>query len=117
MDLIDLSLMARWKIRPRLMDVPGVANVAIWGQRSEMLHVLRRAGTPGGDGITLDQLMTATADALDAGLLKFANGATSARAASSTRRNQRLADPPRPAGRRPRRPARGRRRAARRTAR
>ena len=30
---IDLSVLARWTIRPRLMGIPGVANVAIWGNR------------------------------------------------------------------------------------
>ena len=29
-----------WTIRPRLMGVPGVANVAIWGQRDRQLQVL-----------------------------------------------------------------------------
>ncbi|MDP9137811.1 MAG: efflux RND transporter permease subunit, partial [Pseudomonadota bacterium] len=28
---IEMSVLARWNIRPRLMGVPGVANVAIWG--------------------------------------------------------------------------------------
>src|SRR5262245_3077920 len=37
--LIDLSVLSRWTIRPRLMGVPGVANVAIWGQRERQLQV------------------------------------------------------------------------------
>ncbi len=32
--LIQLSILARWKIKPRLMSVPGVANVSIWGSAS-----------------------------------------------------------------------------------
>ena len=35
----EQSLIARWTMRPRLMGVPGVANVAIWGQRDEQLQV------------------------------------------------------------------------------
>jgi CzcA family heavy metal efflux pump len=35
----ELSLLARWTIKPRLVGVPGVANVAIWGQRLRQLHV------------------------------------------------------------------------------
>src|ERR1700757_1028405 len=31
MSLVDLSQIAQYTIRPRLMAVPGVANVAIWG--------------------------------------------------------------------------------------
>lgn len=37
---MDMSELARWTIRPRLMAVPGVANVAIWGQRDRQYQVL-----------------------------------------------------------------------------
>src|SRR5262245_14394516 len=37
---IELTELARWTIRPRLMAVPGVANVAIWGQRDRQFQVL-----------------------------------------------------------------------------
>ena len=32
-------MIAYWTIRARLLRVPGVANVAIWGERLEMLQV------------------------------------------------------------------------------
>ncbi len=38
-DLTDLSLLARWTMKPTLLGVPGVANVAIWGQRLRQMHV------------------------------------------------------------------------------
>src|SRR5919206_441670 len=38
-DPTELSLLARWTMKPRLVGVPGVANVAIWGQRLRQLHV------------------------------------------------------------------------------
>ena len=50
MSLLDLSDLARWTIRPRLMAIPGVANVAVWGERRRQLQVqvdpdrLRAAG-------------------------------------------------------------------------
>jgi CzcA family heavy metal efflux pump len=90
-DLIDLSLMARWKIRPRLLQVPGVANVAIWGHRNKMLHVYVEPERLAANGLTLTQMMTATADALDAGLLKFANGASVGTGGFVETPNQRLA--------------------------
>lgn len=34
LSLIELSVLARWRIKPRLMGVPGVANVAVWGTGS-----------------------------------------------------------------------------------
>ena len=33
-------MLAKWTIRPRLMAIPGVANVAIWGQRDRQYQVL-----------------------------------------------------------------------------
>jgi CzcA family heavy metal efflux pump len=37
--LIDMSVLARWTIKPRLLGVPGVANVAVWGDRDRQLQV------------------------------------------------------------------------------
>ena len=37
--VMDLSMIAYWKIRERLLRVPGVANVAIWGERIQMPQV------------------------------------------------------------------------------
>ncbi|WPB80597.1 efflux RND transporter permease subunit [Archangium violaceum] len=39
LDRMALSDVARWTIRPRLMSIPGVANVAIWGQRDRQFQV------------------------------------------------------------------------------
>ena len=36
---MEMSVLARWQIRPRLMSIPGVANVSIWGQRDRQLQV------------------------------------------------------------------------------
>ncbi len=40
MSQMEMSELARWTIRPRLMAVSGVANVAIWGQRDYQYQVL-----------------------------------------------------------------------------
>src|SRR5437660_12514646 len=37
---MDLTELARWTIRPRLMALSGVANVAIWGQPDRQFQVL-----------------------------------------------------------------------------
>ena len=39
LSLIDLSVLVRFTIKPKLMGVPGVANVAVWGQRMRQLQV------------------------------------------------------------------------------
>src|SRR5262245_29833047 len=36
----ELTILAVWTIRPKLMSVRGVANVAIWGQRDKQFQVL-----------------------------------------------------------------------------
>ena len=37
---MDMTELAKWTIRPRLMAVPGVANVAIWGEYERQYQVL-----------------------------------------------------------------------------
>jgi CzcA family heavy metal efflux pump len=88
--LIDMSVLARWKIRPRLMGVPGVANVAIWGQRERQLQVqvdpekLRRLG------VSLDQVIQSTGNALWVSPLSFVEASTPGTAGFIDTPNQRL---------------------------
>ena len=37
--LIQMSMTAYWTIRARLLQVPGVANVTLWGERLQMMQV------------------------------------------------------------------------------
>lgn len=61
---MDLSELALWTIRPRLMAVPGVANVAIWGQRDRQFQVLVDPDRLAAHGVTLDAIERAAADAV-----------------------------------------------------
>ncbi|MGH3345292.1 MAG: efflux RND transporter permease subunit [Carbonactinosporaceae bacterium] len=72
--LIDMSMTSYWKIRQRLLQVPGVANVPIWGERLQMLQVQVRPDRMRAHDITLDQVMTTTSESVDAGLLQYTNG-------------------------------------------
>lgn len=72
--VIDLSMTTYWTIRQRLLRVPGVANVAIWGERLEMLNVNVVPELLRKHNVTLNEVMEATADALDVGLFKFSEG-------------------------------------------
>lgn len=74
LNLMDLSMTAYWKIRARLLRVDGVADVAIWGEQLKMLQVQVDPVRLRANGATLEQVMDATADSLDAGLLKFSEG-------------------------------------------
>lgn len=60
---IELSTLAVWTIRPRLMSVSGVANVAIWGQRDRELQVRVDPAKLDGFGLTLTQVKEAAAKA------------------------------------------------------
>jgi CzcA family heavy metal efflux pump len=60
---MDLSELALWTIRPRLMAVPGVANVAIWGQRDRQLQVRVDPDRLAAHGVTLDAVTRAAGDA------------------------------------------------------
>jgi CzcA family heavy metal efflux pump len=62
--LIDMGVLARWTLRPRLMGVPGVANVAIWGQRERQLQVQVDPETLDERGVSLDQVISTTGNAL-----------------------------------------------------
>ena len=74
LDLMDLSMTAYWKVRSRLLRVPGVANVPIWGERLEMLQVQADPKRLAKQDVTLEQVLTATSDTLDAGLLQYSSG-------------------------------------------
>jgi CzcA family heavy metal efflux pump len=73
-DLLDLSMTAYWKVRARLLRVPGVSNVLIWGERIKMPTVHVRPELLRKYDLTLEHVMTKTSDALDAGLLRFSDG-------------------------------------------
>ncbi len=88
--LIDLSMTSYWRIRQRLMRVPGVANVAIWGERLEMFQVQVEPERLNANQISLNELMKVTADALDSGILHYSDGAMMGTGGFIETPNQRL---------------------------
>jgi CzcA family heavy metal efflux pump len=61
---MELTELAKWTIRPRLMAVQGVANVAIWGQRDRQYQVLVDPARIRAHDLTLDAVMRAAGDAV-----------------------------------------------------
>jgi CzcA family heavy metal efflux pump len=59
---VELTTLAKWTIRPRLMAISGVANVAIWGQRDRELQVLVDPDRLRAHGVTLDQVIRASGE-------------------------------------------------------
>src|SRR4051812_30005226 len=94
--LTHMSTIAYWTIRQRLLRVPGVANIAIWGERLQQEHVLVDPGRMRSHFVSLDQVMEATSDSLDAGLLRYSDGAVIGTGGVGGTPHQRLATRPGP---------------------
>jgi len=60
---MDMTTLVRWTARPRIMAVPGVANVAIWGQRDRQLQVRVNPEQLYANNIKLNQVTAAVRDA------------------------------------------------------
>ena len=75
MSVMDLSMLAYWNIRQRLLGVPGVANIAIWGEQLKILQVMVDPKRLAAAEVTLDQVQEAVSDTLDVGLLRYSRGA------------------------------------------
>lgn len=89
-DLKDLSMIAYWKIRARLLEVPGVANAPIWGERIKMPQVQVDLEKLNEYGLPLEEVMDVTANALDVGLLQYSEGAVIGTGGFIDTPNQRL---------------------------
>ncbi|HEX8135072.1 MAG TPA: efflux RND transporter permease subunit, partial [Actinomycetes bacterium] len=87
---IQVSVLARWTIRPRLLGVPGVANVSIWGQRERQLQVQADPGRLREKGVTLNQLVETTGNALWVSPLTFLEASTPGTGGFIDTPNQRL---------------------------
>jgi multidrug efflux pump subunit AcrB len=74
-NLTDMSTIAYWKIRARLLRVPGVAQVAIWGERLPQRHIQVDPKKLAEHDVTLQNVMDAAADSVEAGLLRYSDGA------------------------------------------
>ncbi len=76
LSLIDISQLARWTIKPRLMGVEGVANVATFGHRERQLQVQVDPEQLGANGVTLQQVVETTGNALWVSPLSFLEAST-----------------------------------------
>jgi CzcA family heavy metal efflux pump len=87
---LNLSQLAFYTIRPRLLHVPGVANVAIWGETKKEIQVLTNPSRLVSQHVPLDSLMSAAANAVDNGLLSFTTGSAIGTGGFIQTPNQRL---------------------------
>jgi CzcA family heavy metal efflux pump len=76
LSLMEMSVLARWTIAPRLMGVPGVAHVAIWGNRDRQLQVQVDPEQLQDAGVTLQQVVRTTGNALWVSSLSYLEAST-----------------------------------------
>jgi Cu/Ag efflux pump CusA len=90
LSMIDLSVLARWNIKPRLMGIPGVANVSVWGQRERQLQVQVDPKRLQTKGVNLDQIIATTGNSLWVSPLSFLPASTPGSGGFVDTQNQRL---------------------------
>jgi Cu/Ag efflux pump CusA len=63
MSSLEMSYLARWVVKPRLAGVPGVANVAIFGQQDRQIQVLVDPAKLAAKHVTLQQVIDTAGNA------------------------------------------------------
>jgi Cu/Ag efflux pump CusA len=87
---IESSVLARWTIRPRLMSVPGVANVSIFGLRDRQLQVLVDPQRLRDKHVTLSEVIKTAGNAQLVSPLSFLEASTPGTGGFIDTPNQRL---------------------------
>jgi CzcA family heavy metal efflux pump len=90
LSLIDLSVLARWTIAPRLMGLAGVSNVSIWGERQRQLQVQVAPEKLRAEGLTLLQVISTAGNSLWASPLSYLEASTPGTGGWIDTPNQRL---------------------------
>jgi len=70
-DLMDLSMIAYWTIRFRLLQVPGVANVPMWGERIKMMTIQVDPERARRAGVSFNRIHEVASETLDFGLVPY----------------------------------------------
>jgi len=87
---IQMSVLARWTIIPRLLGVPGVANVSIWGERARQLQVQVDPQKLSDANVSLQQVIDTSGNALWVSPLTYLEASTPGTGGFIDTANQRL---------------------------
>src|SRR6478672_1117805 len=87
---IQIGVLARWTLRPRLLAVPGVSNVAVWGQRERQLQVQVDPQKLRDRKVTLQQVIRSAGNALWVSPLTFLEASSPGTGGFIDTPNQRL---------------------------
>src|SRR6476659_4830576 len=90
LSLIEMSVLARWTISPRLMGIPGVANVSSWGQRDRQLQVQVDPQQLKAKNVSLLQILETTGNSMWVSSLSFLEASTPGTGGFVDTPNQRL---------------------------
>ncbi len=71
---LDLTMLTLYRIRARLLHVPGVANVAIWGEKRKEILVEANGAKMRPARVSLNQVVDAADNAVDNGVLSYTPG-------------------------------------------
>ncbi len=88
--LLQMGVLARWTIAPRLVGVHGVANVSVWGERDRQLQIQVDPKRLRAKGVGLDQVIETGANALWVSPLTFVEASTPGTGGLIDTPNQRL---------------------------
>ncbi|NCF66542.1 MAG: AcrB/AcrD/AcrF family protein, partial [Chloroflexi bacterium] len=88
--VIELSMITYWKIREQLLRVPGVANVAMWGEQIQIPMVQVQPELLAANDVTLEEVLQVTSDTLDVGIIPYAEGSTTGTGGYLETPNQRM---------------------------
>ncbi|TWT81786.1 Cobalt-zinc-cadmium resistance protein CzcA [Planctomycetes bacterium CA13] len=72
---MDMTVLTKWTIRPRLMSIAGVANVAVWGEKEPQLQVVVDPDRLRANNVTLDSILQTVRDATAVGAGGFVDTA------------------------------------------
>jgi multidrug efflux pump subunit AcrB len=87
---LELSYLARWVVKPRLSGVPGVANVAIFGQQDRQIQVQVDPAKLAAQHITLQQIIDTAGNAQLVSPLTYLEGSAPGTGGFLDGPNQRL---------------------------
>ncbi len=87
---LELGVLARWTLRPNLLGVDGVSNVAIFGQRERQLQVQVDPARLAENNVGLDQIIETTGNALWVSPLTYLEASTPGAGGFIETPNQRL---------------------------
>jgi CzcA family heavy metal efflux pump len=88
--VMELSMVTYWKIRERLLRVPGVANVAIWGERIEIPMVQVDPQRMLENNVAIEDIVQVVSETLDVGIVPSTAGSVVGTGGFFDTPNQRL---------------------------